>query len=111
MLIVVAGGPEEARRKLVRYLLDEHQFTACNRLPRGQVAGRLVVCPDQPPATRSVRLTLARRTTKLGGILISLDNVPAAEVTLPLAFEAETDHLVGLLSRGAWGVGRARSMR
>lgn len=102
MLIVLAGGPEDARRKLVRFLLDEHQFTACSRLPKNFVAGRVVVAPDAPPVSHRARLTLARRTAKLGGIVVWLDSIPAAEVTLPVEFEAEADHLIWLMAQGGW---------
>lgn len=84
MLIVIAG--DGARFRVAKHLIDHHRFVGRTTLPKLPLprGARVVVVPDVPDASFRARMTLARRTHKLGGILVWLDpRVPAMEVTLP----------------------------
>lgn len=83
MLIVLMG--EEGRWPLVKHLVSNHRFIGRNTLPRSPLSplARVVVTLDMPRSEREAQ-TLARRTRKLGGLLVWLDpSVRGVEVRLP----------------------------
>ena len=84
MLIVLADGA--GCGMVAKHLIDNHRFIGRNTLPKTRLSpgARVVVRLDKPLANNRDRMTLARRTRKLGGLLVWLDyHLGAMEATLP----------------------------
>jgi hypothetical protein len=82
MLIVLAGGL--GRSLVAKHLIDNHRFVGRNTMPRTMpTPGSRVVVVPEPPTTTRERLSLARRTRRMGGMVVWLDHSECMELTLP----------------------------